>query len=113
MSGMWSELSSSELVFKVQSFFGVEKVDKDDGKKFRIGNKFFYYLFLLGTELGDDRIRLSLLFHYAELLFFRRRTVLRNLHPVLLLQRRRTHRTTVRVPLVRQHVHRAGLEGDF
>lgn len=53
MSDAWEVLSSGELVFKVQSYFGVEKVDKDDKKKFRITNKFFHYLFLFGTELGD------------------------------------------------------------
>lgn len=53
MSNLWNYLNSPELVFTVQSFFGVEKVDKDDSKKFRVGNKFFHYLFLLGTELGE------------------------------------------------------------
>lgn len=51
---MWNFLNSPELVFKVQSFFGIEKVDKDDDKKFRIRSKFFHYLFLLGTELGES-----------------------------------------------------------
>lgn len=53
MNEAWEYLSSGELVFKVQQFFGVEKVDKDDKVKFRIGNKLFHYLFLFGTELGD------------------------------------------------------------
>lgn len=53
MSNVWRYLSSDELVFKVQSAFGVERVDKDDRKKFRVTNKFFHYLFLIGTELGE------------------------------------------------------------
>ncbi len=51
MSNLWNYLNSPELVFSVQRFFGVEKVEKDD--KFRVGNSFFHYLFLLGTELGE------------------------------------------------------------
>jgi len=51
---MWNYLNSPELVFKVQSFFGIEKVEKDDKKTFRANNRFFHYLFLLGTELGDE-----------------------------------------------------------
>lgn len=50
---MWKVLNSAELVFKVQSFFGIEKVEKNDEKKFIVRNKFFHYLFLLGTELGE------------------------------------------------------------
>lgn len=53
MSSAWNYLNGPELVFKVQSLFGIEKVDKDDKKKFRVTNKFFHYLFLLGTELGE------------------------------------------------------------
>ena len=51
---MWNYLNSPELVFKVQSFFGIEKVEKDDDKKYRARSKFFHYLFLLGTELGES-----------------------------------------------------------
>lgn len=50
MAGLWSTLNSPEVVSNVQSFFGVEI---DEEKKFRIKNKFFYFLFLLGTELGE------------------------------------------------------------
>lgn len=57
---MWNYLNSPELVFKVQSFFGIEKVEKDDKKKFRANNKFFHYLFLLGTELGESKATKSL-----------------------------------------------------
>lgn len=52
-------MNSPELVFKVQSFFGIEKVEKDK-KKFRANNKFFHYLFLLGTELGESKATKSL-----------------------------------------------------
>lgn len=51
MARLWSTLNSPELVFSVQSYFGVEK---DDKSKFRVKNKYFYYLFLLGTELGEQ-----------------------------------------------------------
>lgn len=57
---LWQYLNSPELVFKVQKFFGVEKADKDDDKKFRVRNKFFYYLFLLGTELGESLLIISI-----------------------------------------------------
>lgn len=53
MSDAWEVLSSGELVFKVQSYFGVEKVEKEDKKEFRVRSKFFHYLFLFGTELGN------------------------------------------------------------
>lgn len=47
-------LKGSELVFKVQTYFGVRPATDEgaDKKNFKITNKFFYYLFLLGTELG-------------------------------------------------------------
>ncbi|KAL7044374.1 hypothetical protein ACKWTF_001898 [Chironomus riparius] len=51
MSKIWNYLNSPELVYKVQNFFGLERV-KDD--KIVIKNKFFYYLFIIGTELGDE-----------------------------------------------------------
>lgn len=50
MSKIWNYLNSPELVYKVQNCFGLERV-KDD--KIVIKNKFFYYLFIIGTELGD------------------------------------------------------------
>jgi hypothetical protein len=44
-------------VHKVQNFFGIESVDtkKDDDseQKYRVKNKFFYFLFIIGTELGE------------------------------------------------------------
>lgn len=53
MSRLWNYLNSPQLVHKVQNFFGIERLDKDDDKKYRIKNKFFYYLFIIGTELGN------------------------------------------------------------
>lgn len=52
MSRLWNFFNSPELVWRIQSALGVERVDKDDDKKFRIRNKFFYYLFIVSTELG-------------------------------------------------------------
>jgi hypothetical protein len=52
-------LKSSELVFKVQSFCGVKAADEGLGKKpFKVGNKFVFYLFLLGTELGEGTLNI-------------------------------------------------------
>lgn len=54
MSSLWYFLNSPELVFKIQTCLGVERVDKDnENKKFRVRNTFFYYLFLIGSELGE------------------------------------------------------------
>lgn len=58
MSNLWHYLKSPELVYKVQNYFGIERDekksdDKADEKNYRIKNKFFYYLFLIGTELGE------------------------------------------------------------
>lgn len=50
MSRLWNYLNSPQLVYKVQNFFGVERVGKDD--KYVVKNKFFHYLFIIGTELG-------------------------------------------------------------
>lgn len=50
MAALWSILNSPKLVFEIQKYFGVES---DEEKKFRVKNIFFYYMFLLGTELGD------------------------------------------------------------
>jgi hypothetical protein len=64
MSSVWRYLNSPELVFKVQSLFGVERVDQKD-KNYRVTSKFFYYLFLLGTELGEwPTLNLWLIFCY-------------------------------------------------
>lgn len=56
MSEILEYLKSSELVLKVQTYFGVQSIptvdEGPDKKRFKIANKFFYYLFLLGTELG-------------------------------------------------------------
>lgn len=48
-------LKSAELVFKVQTYFGVRPTADEgaDKKNFKVTHKFFYYLFLLGTELGE------------------------------------------------------------
>lgn len=53
MSTAWNYLNSAELVFKVQRYFGIEKVEGNDKQKWRATNSFFHYLFLLGTELGE------------------------------------------------------------
>lgn len=55
-------LRSPELVYKVQNFFGVEREKQVDEPlqenennktpKYSIKNKFWYYLFIIGTELG-------------------------------------------------------------
>lgn len=57
MSGVWDYLNSPELVYKVQNYFGLERVekksdDKAEEKNYRIKSKFFYYLFIIGTEFG-------------------------------------------------------------
>lgn len=54
MSQILEYLKSSELVFKVQTKFGVRATieEEPDQKKFKVSNKFLYYLFLVGTELG-------------------------------------------------------------
>ncbi|KAG5675158.1 hypothetical protein PVAND_005084 [Polypedilum vanderplanki] len=58
MANLWNYFNSPELVYQVQHFFGIEKVDskKNDNsnQKYIVKNKFFYYLFLIGTELGDE-----------------------------------------------------------
>ena len=55
-------LRSPELVYKVQNYFGVErekpvaeplqKNQNNETPKYSIKNKFWYYLFIIGTELG-------------------------------------------------------------
>lgn len=55
-------LKSPELVYKVQTFFGIKRVDstkhtsieKTDKESFTIASKFLHYFFLFGTELGDE-----------------------------------------------------------
>ncbi|KAJ8967489.1 hypothetical protein NQ314_002803 [Rhamnusium bicolor] len=57
-------LKEPELVAKIQSFFGVKtnfqksngvcKTPNDNKKEYIISNKFFYYLFIFGTALGDE-----------------------------------------------------------
>ncbi|CAO1332999.1 unnamed protein product [Diamesa serratosioi] len=57
-------LRSPELVYKVQNYFGVERekqIDEplqenqnNETPKYSIQNKFWYYLFIIGTELGDE-----------------------------------------------------------
>lgn len=55
-------LKDPALVAKVQKYFGVklkenDKSDdcKESGRtKFEIANRFWYYVFLLGTGLGDE-----------------------------------------------------------
>lgn len=45
------------LVVKIQKFFGVQTQTnntKPDSPKYVIGNKFWYYLFVFGTALGDE-----------------------------------------------------------
>lgn len=49
MSNIYSYLNGPELVYKFQQYFGIEKA-KDD--KHIVKNKFWYYLFIIGTELG-------------------------------------------------------------
>lgn len=46
-----SVLKSSELVVKIQKYFGVKYTDDNN---VMISNKFWYYLFIIGTELGDE-----------------------------------------------------------
>ncbi|XP_017782329.1 PREDICTED: sphingosine-1-phosphate phosphatase 1-like [Nicrophorus vespilloides] len=48
-------LKTSELVFRVQNYFGVQvKEDGKDKREFIVTNRFWHYLFLFGTELGDE-----------------------------------------------------------
>jgi hypothetical protein len=55
---LFEYLKSPELVVRVQEYFGVEYLqNKTEDKKasdVRINNKFWYYLFLFGTFLGDE-----------------------------------------------------------
>lgn len=49
-------LKDPVLVANIQNYFGV-KISKDNrngSKEFQITNKFWYYLFVLGTALGDE-----------------------------------------------------------
>lgn len=58
-------LKQSELVVKIQNFFGVKKLKESEDitsnlkkcsseTKFVIDNKFWYYVFMFGTALGDE-----------------------------------------------------------
>lgn len=50
-------LGDPHLVVKVQKFFGVKTQTNDtksDSPKYVIENKFWYYLFVFGTALGDE-----------------------------------------------------------
>lgn len=65
-------MNSPELVHKIQKSLGVKKVERANDKKFRIDgyiNKCFYYLFLVGTELGECFNYLSLSAHIKLNLF--------------------------------------------
>ncbi|KAF5296659.1 hypothetical protein FQR65_LT10199 [Abscondita terminalis] len=46
-------LKQPTLVANIQSFFGI-KVLNSKGNEFEIQNKFWYYLFIFGTALGDE-----------------------------------------------------------
>lgn len=51
-------LKKPELVARIQEYFGVRAV-KDEKKQrnqkgYAVTNKFWYYLFVLGTALGDE-----------------------------------------------------------
>lgn len=78
MSALLKYLNSSELVYEVQKFFGIERTDgkKDDGNNYRIKNKFFYYLFIIGTELGNylffivNFLSINLMFSVGDELFY-------------------------------------------
>jgi hypothetical protein len=64
MTDILEYLKSSELVFEVQKFFGVRPSEEGNSKKpFKATNKFFYYLFLLGTELGERTLIFSSILH--------------------------------------------------
>lgn len=51
-------LKKPELVAKIQEYFGVrvlkEEEEQEKKKGFEVTNKFWYYVFFLGTELGDE-----------------------------------------------------------
>lgn len=50
-------LKEPELVAQIQNFFGVKRKShksEDNGRGYTIENKFWYYLFLFGTALGDE-----------------------------------------------------------
>lgn len=51
-------LKDPVLVANIQNYFGI-KICKDNrngsgNKEFKVTNKFWYYLFVLGTALGDE-----------------------------------------------------------
>ncbi|CAH1105179.1 unnamed protein product [Psylliodes chrysocephalus] len=47
-------LKQPELVAKVQNYFGVNRKLKQKDQEYTIENRFWYYLFLFGTALGDE-----------------------------------------------------------
>lgn len=47
-------LKKPELVAKVQKYFGVNTKHIQKDKEYTIENKFWYYLFVFGTALGDE-----------------------------------------------------------
>ncbi|CAG9853672.1 unnamed protein product [Phyllotreta striolata] len=47
-------LKQPELVAKVQDYFGVNRKSKQKNHDYTIENKFWYYIFLFGTALGDE-----------------------------------------------------------
>lgn len=65
---MWNRvnyLKEPILVANIQNFFGVELAnsragnnlvhqDSDQKKEYRVTNKFWYFLFVFGTALGDE-----------------------------------------------------------
>lgn len=54
MSALWNYLNSPQLVYEFQKAFGLERTDGKKENKYQIKNKFLYYLFIIGTELGND-----------------------------------------------------------
>lgn len=49
-------MKQPELVAKIQNYFGVrtEKANKDSKIEDLVTNKYWYYLFVFGTALGDE-----------------------------------------------------------
>lgn len=58
MSAAVNYLKEPQLVANIQKFFGVKTTndqgDCDKKKGYEITNKFWFYLFTLGTALGDE-----------------------------------------------------------
>lgn len=48
-------LKRPELVAKIQEYFGVKVSREEENKKgYEVNNKLWYYLFVIGTALGDE-----------------------------------------------------------